>query len=102
MPEWLLNWLRSNMTDEQLEELRSTAFDRWNWDTNDPEDRKLFDAMEAEREQRNLPVLQTTLTFVGGAGIIITDEPNGGTITISVDEEAIATRVREQMKNGEL
>ncbi len=90
---WLHSWLGTNLTDEQLEELRSTTYDKWNWDTNDPADKALFEVLDEQAKQRKLNT--STLTFAtltGGPNVVITDDPGNDCITISVDEEAIAQR----------
>ncbi len=41
-----------NIPDKELDAMITTAYDRWNWDTGDPKDRKLLDILEEERKER--------------------------------------------------
>lgn len=102
MSDWLHNWLTKRLSDEQLEELRAAVFDRWTWDTGGDADRRLFEALDQERDQRKIPAVGVTLTGFGamqaGPGITLTDDGNG-TITISVDEDAVIDSMAGRILN---
>ena len=103
MDKWLADWLCSNLDDETLGSLRADVYDRWTWDTMASSDRELFDTLDEEAKKRKLaaPEIVSTLNFTGGPGIILTHHGSGdgGTITISVDENEVAKRVAELLKN---
>ncbi len=40
------------MKDDYLEEVKQYFFDKWNWETNDPNDREIFEELQAEWEAR--------------------------------------------------
>lgn len=51
MEEKLFNEL-FEMTEEQLQEERTSAYDRWNWDTGSDTDKHRFEAIEVMLEAR--------------------------------------------------
>ena len=52
----------ANKTDEELEEMRTFYFDRWNWETGHPEDRRLFEAIDKEIQRRKAFDIERELT----------------------------------------
>lgn len=40
------------LKDEYLEEVKQHFFDKWNWETDDPTDRQMFEELQAEWEAR--------------------------------------------------
>ena len=100
MDKWLTRWLCDKLDDTTLGALRADIYDRWTWDTMANSDRDLFEALDEEAKKRKMAEHTiSTINFQGGAGIVMTESPNGGTITISVDENALASRVAELLKN---
>lgn len=83
----VLDWLRRNLTNEQLQTLYAHVYDRWTWDTNDAEERKILEFLDAEREHRKLPPAGLD-TLTVGPGVTLTIDGGGdGDVIISMNHE---------------
>jgi len=92
----VLDWLRRNLTDEQLQILYAHVYDKWTWDTNDAEERKILEFLDAERDYRKLSSAVNVSvalgpvnldTILAGPGVTLTTDGDG-TVTISMDKDA--------------